>query len=461
MFYSFLSNKSLFDSLNEKFSKKLKTIEALEKKNNSKISVKMINKMLQEFNLMEKVSPRPLQYCSIRPKYSKGIAIGNSKRSGIAYNEAIVSLIKWLINGSLEDCKLYTIIERVIKISDQNEPGVQDLRSTSYKCLKDFLDIILSKIYMYSSKVVSDIINFMHICMQIVKNISQTNSLDNLINRDAFLLILFQILHPLDSLFKRINNIISKETKNLLDLSLSQKRMIYEAIVFCQNIIHFSVSDLDKVASDSDQLVPKMDESARYDYLVTLNEAFVYEILSIPRVGYYMLIMLKKKDYPTPEEEKEAKTFKDMLGQLDDLNFKTLLSSYHFSKMSRKTNNTCAEEEKTENQTEVKGTLLPELQKNQQKMFIFANVFTLLNKHFIKSQTDCISSALAVLDKTVIHLPSKLFNEDENFLDKNFNFFLLKNQLGYLVDSKTVKTLFTLILPNSFESVNPSSVMSL
>lgn len=114
-----------------------------------------------------------------------------------------------------------------------------------------------------------------------------------------------------------------------------------------------------------------------------------------------------------------------------------------------------------ESSTESKGTLLPESQKNEKKMFVFANIFVLLHKLFIKTGHDCISSALAVLDKSVIHLPQKLFSDEENFLDTNFNMFILKNQLGYLVDSNTVKTLFSLVLPSNFDTMNPQAVLSL
>lgn len=44
------------------------------------------------------------------------------------------------------------------------------------------------------------------------------------------------------------------------------------------------------------------------------------------------------------------------------------------------------EEEKIESKSEHDGTLLPESQKNDKKMFIFANVFVLLNKYFIKAE---------------------------------------------------------------------------
>ena len=222
-----------------------------------------------------------------------------------------------------------------------------------------------------------------------------------------------------------------------------------------------SISELDKIARKNDQLIPPMPENMRYENLVSLNESYVYEIMSIPRIGYYMLIMLKKKDFANDQEKNEAINFKDMLGQLDNMNFKNLFNSFHFSKMSRLTEDKSYEEEKVETKIQIKGTLLPENQKNYDKAFIFANVFTLLQKYFIKYQTECVSSALSVLDSTVIHLPQKLFSDDENFLDTNFNFFILRNQLSYLVDSRTVKILFGLVLPQSSETLNPQSVISL
>lgn len=231
MLYSYLSNKALFESIHEKYAKKLKAIEILEKKNKSKISIKMINKMMQEFNIMERVSPKPLQYCSIRPKYNKGVPYGSSKRSEVAYSTTLISLIKWLTNGKLEDTKLYTLIERVMKISDQTQADVKENRIASFKCLKDFLSILLNKMDTFNSKVVGDIISFMHFCMLAVKKFTNESE-DNLYNKDAFLLLIFQILCPLDSLYKKIRNILIKDTKGLIELSMLQKRKIYESLVF-------------------------------------------------------------------------------------------------------------------------------------------------------------------------------------------------------------------------------------
>lgn len=129
--------------------------------------------------------------------------------------------------------------------------------------------------------------------------------------------------------------------------------------------------------------------------------------------------------------------------------------------MSRKIEERNDEEEKLENKNEIKGSLLYESQKNEKKMFIFANCFILLNKYFLKNDLNLISSVLQILDNTVIHLPEKLFSEEENYLETNFNMFILKNQLGYLVDSKTVKSLFSQVLPQHSDMVIDEAVISL
>lgn len=162
--------------------------------------------------------------------------------------------------------------------------------------------------------------------------------------------------------------------------------------------MYTSQNDLEKKAQETDKLIPQMDSNMRYNNIVALNEAFVLEIMSIPRVGHYMYVMLKQKDFENIEDINESKCYKEMLGQLDDLSFKNLFNSFNFSKKSRQADEMSLEEEKLESKTEIKGTLLPEDQKNEKKMFIFANVFVLLNRIFIKSAQECLSAALAVLD---------------------------------------------------------------
>lgn len=60
-----------------------------------------------------------------------------------------------------------------------------------------------------------------------------------------------------------------------------------------------------------------------------------------------------------------------------------------------------------------------------------------------------------------MHLPEKLFSDEENYLETNFNMFILKNQLGYLVDSKTVKSLFSQVLPQDSDNIIDEAVISL
>lgn len=67
-----------------------------------------------------------------------------------------------------------------------------------------------------------------------------------------------------------------------------------------------------------------------------------------------------------------------MHGQIDELDFKTLFSSFELHQ----------EEEKIDINHHI--AFLSEEQKGINKMFIFANVFILLNKNLIKSQNDSI-----------------------------------------------------------------------
>lgn len=71
-----------------------------EKKSNAKITVKMINKLLSEFNLITKVAPRPIQYNKLRPsKFKKLGGFQTSlKRTEIAYSHDLLNLLQFLVN---------------------------------------------------------------------------------------------------------------------------------------------------------------------------------------------------------------------------------------------------------------------------------------------------------------------------------------------------------------------------
>ena len=357
----------------------------------------MINKLLSEFHLITMVAPKPIKY-TIKPKtttYMRKVSNSVPKRSEILYSMDLLELIKFLKTSSpvggdskIKSTKLYTLLERIMLISDQDNQEVSEVRTSSFKSLRDFLSLILNQLDTFNNQLKLEIIDFMFFLMKVLKQLISENCIERLINKETFLVLMFQILSPLDQVYKTLRTFILKETKGLLDLSQNQKKMICQTIVFCKSIfsIYSSQSEIEKKAQESDKLIPPMDQNARYNNLVSLNEAYVTEIMSLPRAGHYMNIMLKKEKFDNKEEEKDAKDLKEMLGQLDDLRFKNLFNSFNFSKMSRLTDKMEFEEEKIESKTEIKGTLLPETQKNEKKMFIFSNIFVLLNKYFVKQE---------------------------------------------------------------------------
>lgn len=166
--------------------------------------------------------------------------------------------------------------------------------------------------------------------MLTVKKAIELNSEEKILNKEAILNILLQVLNPVDSLYKTLRKVILNDTKGLLELSPAQKKMIYQSIVLSKNLFSLfsSQSELEKLAIESDKILPKLDVNIRYNKLVNLNEAFVTEIMSIPRAGQYIYIMLKKSGFEDAEEAKEATAFKEMLGMLDDINFKNCFNAF-------------------------------------------------------------------------------------------------------------------------------------
>jgi len=176
------------------------------------------------------------------------------------------------------------------------------------------------------------------------------NTKDKLMNKEAFFVLIIQIINPLDKLYKLLRNCILKEVKGLIDLTPNHKWMIYQTIILSKNLftIFQTQNDLERKAQAEDKLIPAIDQNLRFDAIVSLNEAFVFEIMSIPRIGQFMYIMLKKKGFENLEDINESKCYKPMLGQLDDLQFKNLFNSFHFSKESRIVDEVPFEEEKIE-----------------------------------------------------------------------------------------------------------------
>lgn len=301
----------------------------LEKKNNSQVSIKIINKIVSEFNLITKVAPKPIQYNRRHnTKVSKFSGkVTQLRRIDIIYEYDLEELMKFLktqTESKFENSKLYLIINRIMSISDQDNNESLEFRKSSYKCLHDLLLTIINQLESYSAQLKYSVINFLNCIMLTVKRAIALNSSDKILNKEAILTLLFQIINPIDKLYKILRKVTMNDTKGLLELSISQRKMIYQTIILSKNLFSLfsSQSELELLAIESDKLMPKIDINTRYNKLVALNEAFVTEIMSIPRSGQYIYIMLKKSDFSTSEEEKEASVFKEMVGMLDDVNFK-------------------------------------------------------------------------------------------------------------------------------------------
>lgn len=85
-----------------KFSKKLKIINALEKKNKSSISIKMITKLLSEFHLITMIAPKPIKY-KLKPKVTTFMRRGAHtapKKKEIEYTMDLIELLKFLRQSS-------------------------------------------------------------------------------------------------------------------------------------------------------------------------------------------------------------------------------------------------------------------------------------------------------------------------------------------------------------------------
>lgn len=127
----------------------------LEKKNNSQISIKMVNKIISEFNLITKVAPRPINYSRRHTtKVSKFSGkVTQLRRTGIIYEYDLDEIMKFLkaqTDSKIESSKLYLLITRIMSISDQDNNENVEMRKSSYKCLYDLLLNILRQLESFS-----------------------------------------------------------------------------------------------------------------------------------------------------------------------------------------------------------------------------------------------------------------------------------------------------------------------
>ena len=88
------------------------------------------------------------------------------------------------------------------------------------------------------------------------------------------------------------------------------------------------------------------------------------------------------------------------------------------------------EEEKGQVEGELRGDLIPELKKQERKMFIFANTFELLHSYLIYRMDGFeIYPVLQCLEVTVHHLAKSIFDMSRSAVDEYIMTLLLRNQL--------------------------------
>jgi len=124
-----------------------------EKKANTSISIKMINKIISEFNLITRVAPKPIQYSKLRPtRYQRSGIKAPLKRTEILYSMDLLELLKFM------NKKLPTLLHRILFISDQSDPDVSATRTSSFKCLKDLLDLLLTQFEKFNNNIKYEIV---------------------------------------------------------------------------------------------------------------------------------------------------------------------------------------------------------------------------------------------------------------------------------------------------------------
>ena len=101
------------------------------------------------------------------------------------------------------------------------------------------------------------------------------------------------------------------------------------------------------------------------------------------------------------------------------------------------------EEEKEEQKKDIQGNLIGELQKDERKMFIFANTFEFLHTKLITEMTTFeVYPILQVLESTVQHLGRRIFDLDNASIDDYIMTTILRNQLSAILDFKTTSKIF-------------------
>ena len=125
-----------------------------------------------------------------------------------------------------------------------------------------------------------------------------------------------------------------------------------------------------------------------------------------------------------------------------------------------------------ESKGDAQGQLIGELQKNETKMFIFANTFEMLHTKIIgakKTDNYELYPILQVLEYTAGHLGKRIFDQERASIDDHIKIFILRTQLSAILDYKTTSKLFGHVFGESVNSkhsifedhFNPQAAISL
>lgn len=128
------------------------------------------------------------------------------------------------------------------------------------------------------------------------------------------------------------------------------------------------------------------------------------------------------------------------------------------------------EEEKKGDASSVSGNAVNEVNKEERKMFIFANTFEImLEKLISEMNTYEIYPVFQVLEITVNHLSKRVFDHENASIDDYIMTIILRNQLSTILDFRTTSKVFGLVFGESIKSkhsifedeFNPQAAISL
>jgi len=169
---------------------------------------------------MTRVAPKPIEYSKRRKKTTFRGVSRPLKRTELTYAAELLEMLRFLTEtggsdqySNIENSKLYTIIRRILLISDSSDPEAVEYRIKSFKCLKDFIENLLLEYERVNNQIRYNIISFLFQMTQIAKILVHENTNENLMNKEAFFIMMIQISQPLDRIYKLLRISILRDTK--------------------------------------------------------------------------------------------------------------------------------------------------------------------------------------------------------------------------------------------------------